>query len=423
MDLQYTPEDQAYRQRVRAWLAEHLPRKKLETLEERKAWHRQLYEAGYIGMGWPREYGGQDARPMEQAIVGEEMARVNAPAPVNGLGIAIVGPTIIHHGTEAQKRRFIQKILTAEEIWCQLYSEPNAGSYLASLRTRAERDDGEFVVDGQKVWTSGGMHSDWGLLLARTDPAAPKHQGISCFLVDMHAPGVTVRPLKQISGSEEFCEVFFDNARVPAEHLVGELNAGWQIAQTTLSYERGGNTLSRVSRHQATFARLLEVARTLKRDGRPAIEDPLIRQKLGRIYAEIEVLRYGSLRILSRLEKGLRPGPESSIAKLYYSELDKRIQELIQEILGPYGQLTSGLPAELALDESLPAYGEGGSWAYTFVWSRAGTIYAGSNEIQKNIIGERVLGLPKEVRADRTLAQQRAQAAQASAAQATGVEG
>ena len=400
MDLRPTPQDEAFRKQVQAWLAEHLPQQKLTTLDERKAWHRQLYAAGYLGMGWPREYGGQDARPMEQAIVGEEMARVKAPAPVNGLGIGIVGPTIIHHGTEAQKQRFIKKILTAEEIWCQLYSEPNSGSDLASLRTRAERDGDVFVVNGQKVWTSGGMHSDWGLLLARTDSTAPKHQGISCFLVDMHAPGVTVRPLRQISGSEEFCEVFFDNVRVPAENQLGELNAGWRIAQTTLSYERGGNTLSRVSAQQAEFARLLEVARTLHRNGRPASEDPVIRQKLGQIYAEIEVLRYGSLRILSRLEQGQRPGPESSVAKVYYSELDKRIQELAQDILGPYGQLTTGLPDDLALTPGA-AYGESGSWAYAFVWSRAGTIYAGSNEIQKNIIGERVLGLPKEVRADR----------------------
>jgi alkylation response protein AidB-like acyl-CoA dehydrogenase len=400
MDLRPTPQDEAFRKQVQAWLAEQLPRQKLTTIAERKAWHRQLYAAGYLGMGWPREYGGQDARPMEQAIVGEEMARVKAPAPVNGLGIGIVGPTIIHHGSEAQKQRFIKKILTAEEIWCQLYSEPNSGSDLASLRTRAERDGDVFVVNGQKVWTSGGMHSDWGLLLARTDPTAPKHQGISCLLVDMHAPGVTVRPLRQISGSEEFCEVFFDNVRVPAENQLGELNAGWRIAQTTLSYERGGNTLSRVSAQQAEFARLLEVARTLRRNGRPASEDPVIRQKLGQIYAEIEVLRYGSLRILSRLEQGQRPGPESSVAKVYYSELDKRIQELAQDILGPYGQLTTGLPDDLALTPGA-AYGEAGSWAYAFVWSRAGTIYAGSNEIQKNIIGERVLGLPKEVRADR----------------------
>ena len=400
MDLNPTPQDESFRQQVRQWLTDNLPKKKLETIEDRKEWHRKLYEAGYLGMGWPKEYGGQNARPMEQAIVGAEMARVNAPAAVNGLGIGIVGPTIIHHGTEAQKQRYIRNILTAEEIWCQLYSEPNAGSDLAGLRTRAELDGDDYVVNGQKIWTSGGMNADWGILLARTDQEAPKHQGISCFLLDMHAPGVEVRPIKQISGSSEFCEVFFTNVRVPAENLVGELNRGWQIAQTTLSYERGGNTLSRVSRQTAQFDRLLEVAKTLKRNGRPAIEDPIIRQQLGQMYAEIEVLRYATLRLLSRLEKGLRPGPDSSISKLYYSELDKRLQEMTQAILVPYGQLTEGLSPDLSLDGG-EGEGDGGTWAHSFVWSRAGTIYAGSNEIQKNIIGERVLGLPKEVRADR----------------------
>jgi alkylation response protein AidB-like acyl-CoA dehydrogenase len=393
-----TPEDQAYQQQVRTWFAENLPRKKLETLEERKAWHRKLYEAGFIGMGWPKEYGGQEARPMEQAIVGNEMARTNAPAALNGLGIGFIGPTIIHHGTEEQKKRFIKNILSAEELWCQLYSEPNAGSDLASLRTKAERDGDEFVVNGQKIWTSGGKDADWGLLLARTDPDAPKHQGITCLLLDMHAPGVEVRPIKQISGGAEFCEIFFSDVRVSADMIVGEMNRGWQIAQTTLGYERGGNILSRVTRMQAQFARLLEVVQVLQKHGRPAIEDPLTRQRLGQLISEIEVLRAAGLRLLSSLEKGHRPGPESSIAKLSYSEQNKRSQELIQEILGPYGQLLSGEPDDLAystddLDDT--------TWAFAFASSRSVTIAAGSSEIQKNIIGERVLGLPKEVRRDR----------------------
>lgn len=399
MDLSYTKEDLAFRDKVRAWLAANLP-KSLPTLEDRKAWHRKLYEAGFLGMGWPKAYGGQDARPMEQAIVADEMARVNAPAPVNNLGISIVGPTIIVHGTEAQKQRFLKKILTAEEIWCQLYSEPNAGSDLASLRTRAEDTGDHFLVNGQKVWTSGGHISDWGLLLARTDGAAPKHKGISCFLINMRQPGIEVRPLRQITGSSEFSEVFMTNARVEKEHLVGRLNEGWAIAQTTLSYERGGNALSRVTRALANFNRLVEATKRLRRAGGLAFDDPVVRQKLGRIYAEIEVMRYGALRVLSQLEKGEHPGPESSITKLYYTEMDKRFQELAQEILGPYGQLTEGGPEEFALDVD-SAVGERGTWAYAFLWSRAGTIYAGSSEIQKNIIGERVLQLPKEVRADR----------------------
>jgi alkylation response protein AidB-like acyl-CoA dehydrogenase len=398
VDLHMTPEDRAFQQRVRDWFAEHLPTKKLETLDERKAWHRQLYEAGFIGMGWPKEYGGQEARPMEQAIVGDEMARLNAPPALNGLGIGFIGPTLIHHGTDDQKQRFIRNILTADELWCQLYSEPNAGSDLASLRTRAERDGDEFIVSGQKIWTSGGKDADWGLLLARTDPDSPKHLGITCFLLDMHAPGVEVRPIKQITGGAEFCEIFFTNVRVSADLIVGEMNRGWQIAQTTLGYERGGNILSRVTRLQAQYSRLLEVAGALKKQGRPALDDPVTRQRLGQLAVEIEVLRAAGLRLLSSLEKGRRPGPESSIAKLSYSEQNKRSQELIQEILGPYGQIISGLPAELAyatndLDET--------TWALTFTSSRSGTIAAGSSEIQKNIIGERVLGLPKEVRRDR----------------------
>lgn len=400
MDLRFTAEDEAFRAQVRAWLAENIPAQKPRTMEEKKAWHRKLYEGGFIGMGWPKEYGGREARPMEQAIVGEEMVRASAPPGVNYLGIAIVGPTLIHHGTEQQKQRFVHNILSAEELWCQLYSEPNSGSDLASLQCRADIDGDEFVINGQKIWTSGGKDADWGLMLARTDRNAPKHQGISCILIDMHQPGVEVRPLKQITGSAEFCEVFFTNVRVPADNLVGELNTGWQIAQTTLGYERGGNTLSVVTQMQMGYNRVLEVAKALRVDGTRAIDDPLIRRKLGQIGAEIENMRYSSLRILSGMEKGLRPGPESSLAKLTYSELDKRIREMMLEILGPWGQVLHGAPGEYALGIDSEE-GDDQSWATAFLWARAGTIYAGSSEIQKNIIGERVLGLPKEVRADR----------------------
>ncbi len=409
MDLRYSQEDNEFRQQVRSWFEENLPKKKIESFEERREWHRKLYDAGFIGMGWPKEYGGQEARPMEQAIVGEEMARVNAPAGVNGLGISIVGPTLIHHGTEAQKDDHLKKLLTGEEIWCQLYSEPNSGSDLASLQCRGDIDGDNFIINGQKIWTSGAHNSEWGLLLARTDRRASKHNGISCIMVKMDDPGVEVRPLKQISGSSEFSEVFFSDVTVPADNLIGELNTGWRIAQTTLSYERGGNTLSRVSRLQTNLDRLLEVAAELRVDGTRAIDDPRIRQKIGQIYSEVEVLRYASLRLLSKLEKGERPGPEASVSKLHYSELDKRAQEMIQEILGPYGQQISGAD-EYAFDESDVPYGEADTWAYQFVWSRAGTIYAGSSQIQKNIIGERVLGLPKEIRADRIELAERAQA-------------
>jgi alkylation response protein AidB-like acyl-CoA dehydrogenase len=399
MDLRYSSEDLAFRDATRRWLATNVPAEEPATLEARRAWHRRLYEAGYVGMGWPVPYGGRGATPLQQAIVADEMAHSNAPPPINPLGIAIVGPTIIVHGTEAQKRRYLRKILTAEELWCQLYSEPNAGSDLASLRTRAEDRGDHFVVDGQKIWTSGGLIADWGLLLARTDSAVAKHKGISCFLIAMRQPGVEVRPLRQITGSAHFSEVFMTDARVERTDLVGRLGQGWEIAQTTLSYERGGNSLARVTRYAAAFHQLVKAVRTLQRGGRPLLEDPAVRGKLGRIYADLEVQRYAALRILSALEKGESPGPAASITKLSYSEFEKRYHELVQEILGPWGQVTEGSAADFAEVDS--SSGEPGTWATAFLWSRAGTIYAGSSEIQKNIIGERVLGLPKEIRADR----------------------
>ena len=400
MDLNYTPEDVAFRKSVRAWLEQNLPRNPIRTLEERRVWHRRLYEGGYLGMGWPKAYGGGDARPMEQAIVADELARASAPAPTNGLGLGIVGPTIVVHGTDAQKTRYLRKILTAEELWCQLYSEPNAGSDLAALRTRAEDKGDHFIVNGQKTWTSAGSIADWGLLLARTDPAVAKHKGITCFLINMRQPGIEVRPLKQITGSSEFSEVFMTSARVEKTDQIGRLGEGWAIAQTTLGYERGGRALARITSYASQYGRLVEVARRLKRHGRPLIDDPVIRQKLGRIWAELEVERYGALRTLTLLERGEHPGAGGSLTKLSYSEFEKRFMEMAMEILGPYGQLTEGAPEELRLEIDT-AVGEQGTWAYAFLWSRAGTIYAGSSEIQKNVIGERILGLPKEARADR----------------------
>lgn len=401
MDLRYTAEDEAFRAEARAWLAEHAPREPLRTVAEKKAWHRKLYEAGYLGMGWPKAYGGYARRPIEQAIVTEEMARANAPGSINWAGLGLVGPTLIHHGTDAQRERYIRNILLGDEVWCQLYSEPNAGSDLASLQCRAEIDGDEFVVNGQKIWTSTAPEADMGILLVRTDRDAPKHQGISYLIVDMHQPGIEVRPLRQVTGiADEFAELFFSDVRVPADNLIGELNAGWQIAQTTLSYERGGDTMGIVARARQSFERLLSIASAPRRDGTRQIDDPLVRQKLGQIKAEIEVLRYASLRILSAAEKGNPLGPESAISKLHYSEMDKRIATLMLEILGPYGLLTDGAPAEYAYHAD-GREDEHGSWPYVYMHPFAETIYAGSSQIQKNIIGERVLGLPKEVRADR----------------------
>lgn len=404
MDLNFTPEDLAFQARVREWFEANTPRHELLGLDERRAWIRKLHEAGYLGMGWPREYGGRNARPMEQAIVADEMARVNAPPAAIGLGVGIVGPTIIHHGTPEQKARFVPKMLSHEEIWCQLFSEPNAGSDLAALKTRAEDKDDHYEINGQKVWTSSGYLADWGLLIARTDPTVAKHLGISMFIISMRQPGVEVRRLKQITGGSEFCEVFFTKARVEKDHLIGGLNQGWQYTQTTFGFERGAGTLNRVTTHMMSLRRLLEYCRRLKKNGHAAIDDPLVRQKLGRAFVEIEVMRYAGLRILSRLEKGGRPGPESSIAKLTYSEFSKRFHQWIMEILGPYGNLTGGFPEEFT-DVAIRA-GRGSNYAEDFLTSKGGTIAAGTSEVQRNIIGERVLGLPKEVRTDRIEIQQ-----------------
>ena len=398
MDLNYSPEDRAFRDKARKWLEANVPTDDLKTLADRKAWHRKLYDGGYIGILWPREYGGGGGTPMQQAIVQDEMARIGAPPAANGLGVGFIGPTIIVHGTEAQKQRYLKKILTAEEIWCQLYSEPNAGSDLAGLKTRAEEQGDHFAVNGQKIWTSSGPIADWGLLLARTDPKSAKHKGISCFLINMRQPGVEVRPLKQITGHSLFSEVFMTNARVEKSDLIGKLNEGWAIAQTTLGFERGGNSLGRVTRYAIAFSQLVKAARTLKRNGRPLIEDGAVRSKLGRFYAELEVQRYAGLRVLSALNKGESPGPASSITKLSYTEFEKRFYETALEILGPWGQL---MTAREEFEEIDTSSGEPGTWATAYLWARAGTIYSGSSEIQKNIIGERVLGLPKEVRADR----------------------
>lgn len=404
MDLNLSPEDREFRDRTRRWLEANVPREELITLEARKQWHRRLYEAGYVGMGWPLEYGGHGLGPMKQAIVADEMARANVPAPINGLGTGFIGPTIIVHGTEWQKQRYLRRILTAEEIWCQLYSEPNSGSDLASLRTRAEDRGDHFVVDGQKIWTSSGHIADWGILLARTDPGVPKHRGISCFLFNMRQPGVEVRPLRQITGGAEFNEVFMTGARAERADLIGRLGQGWEIAQTTLGYERGGNSLGRVTRYKAAFDRLVAAARSLRRHGRPLLEDPVVRAKLGRAYAQLETQRYAALRVLSALEKGAEPGPASSITKLSYTEFEKRYYELCLEILGPYGQVEEGGGLEEFTLDVDASSGVRGTWAHAFLWARAGTIYSGSSEIQKNVIGERVLGLPKELRADRAKA-------------------
>ena len=389
MDLKFSPEDEAYRLRLRTWLAENTPTvaspyDQDAAFEYRRAWQRKLYEGGWVGIHWPKEYGGQGATLIQQAIYAQETTRARAPQPANGLGISIVGPTLIDHGTEEQKKRYIPKILNADEIWCQGFSEPNSGSDLASLQTKAVLDGDEFVVNGQKIWTSLGQYADWCILLVRTDSDAPKHKGITFLLVDMHTPGITVRPLQQITGHAEFNETFFDNVRVPRENVVGEVNEGWRTAMTTLTYERGISTLSTQVRMQQNLQAMIEYARTTRRNGHALSHDPLLRQKLAQAHIRIEVMLLNLYRGITTQLRGQPPGPESSLAKLYWSELDKWMQEVGMELQGPYAQLMHDSKYAIA-----------GDWQYNFLRSRAGTIYSGTSEIQKNIIGERVLGLPK----------------------------
>ncbi|MCS6805639.1 MAG: acyl-CoA dehydrogenase [Acidobacteriota bacterium] len=397
MNLNYTPEEEQFRHHVRAWLNEHLPRdwqqlaraqsKRMdEWMAFLKRWQRQLYEAGLAGISWPKQYGGRGATMIEQLILIEEMARAQAPNMLNiSIGIELVGPAIMHHGTEAQKQRYLPKILSAEEIWSQGFSEPAAGSDLASLQTRALVKDDSFVVNGQKVWMSWAEYSDYCILLVRTDPTAPKHKGISFLLVDMRSPGITIRPTKQITGEAEFSEVFFDDVVVPRENLVGGLNQGWNVAMTVLAHERGTSAIGYQVRLRTELDGLIRLTKQFERNGRPASQDPLLRQKLAQAYSEVEILKHNIYRAVTQIMRTGKPGPESSIIKLFWSEMDRRQKEIGMEMLGLYSQLVH--ESKGAIDD--------GWWPHAFLWSRAGTIYAGSSEIQRNIIAERVLGMPK----------------------------
>ena len=395
MDLSFTEEEERFRQRVRDFMKANLPEgwgtpgykgaAGEETMELQRDWTRRLHQAGFLGMAWPKEYGGQGASQIELAIFNEESARFRAPGPLNGLALILVGPTIMVHGTDEQKKRYLPKILSCEELWCQGFSEPNAGSDLASLRTRAELVGDEFVVNGQKCWTTQAQIADWCILMTRTDPAAPKHRGISYLLINMKSPGVTVRPLRQITGGHEFNEMFFDNVRVPRENLLGELHGGWRVGQTTLMNERGTSALAVWVRFRQTYQELVEMARTQTRNGKPATEDRTIRQQLAQAYVDLEGLRYVSYRTFSKILKGGTPGPEGSISKVLWSELNQRMNELALTLQGPTSQLVRHSTYAV----------EDGRWQFTFLRSRANTIEAGTSEIQRNIIAQRVLGLPK----------------------------
>ena len=393
MDFTFSDADEAFRSEFASWLEANLPKDHRESdfavefmageegdeWARRAAWHRKMHATGWIAIGWPRNYGGRGASLTQQFIYNEELARAGAPTLINGQGIGLVGPTLMHWGTEEQRQRYLPRMLAADEIWCQGYSEPGSGSDLASLQTRAVEDGDYFVVNGQKVWTSDAHHADMCFLLVRTDPDAPKHKGITYLLTDMHSPGVTVRPLVQITGDRGFNEVFFEDVRVPKKNIVGEKNHGWLVALTSLMFERRARDMTAIV-HQ-----LASLARTIARHGATAWDDSAVRQRIAQFAAEAYGIKYTGLRQLTRQLKGLPPGPESSIQKLAYSELNVRLQSFAAEILGPYSQLVYNAP--FAVDH--------GKWSYRLLAARGLTIAAGTSEIQRNIIGERVLGLPK----------------------------
>ncbi|MFZ0334817.1 MAG: acyl-CoA dehydrogenase [Candidatus Acidiferrales bacterium] len=393
MDLNLSGEERHFRDEFRAWLEANVPadwpawrEKPIEvSFPYLRSWQRKLYDGGWAAVSWPKQYGGRDATLMQQAIFWEEMARVDAPPMANALGLGLIGPTIIAFGTDAQKKRFIPRILGAQEIWCQGFSEPNAGSDLASLQTEARLDGGSYVVNGQKVWTSYGWIGDWCELVVRTDPDVPKHKGLTVLLVDMKSPGVEVRPLRQMTGESEFGEIFFRDVRVPLENVLGQVNDGWNVAIGTLMYERGSYGARLLPLFRRNIRRLIELSRAVQRNGKPAAQDALIRQKLAQCYAEVEIMRLNQLRAFSRISATGAPGPEGSIQKIFWSELNQRLQQIAQEMFGPYGQLLAGDPR--AIDHGL--------WSYGYLRSRGNTIEAGTSEVQRNIIGHFVLGLPR----------------------------
>lgn len=402
MDLNDTPEEAAFRAEVRAWLESNAERKSedeeegaAELFEERdesavlaeaRAWQRKKYDAGWAGLRWPKEYGGRGLGAIHEVIWNQEVSKYRAPEGVFLIGIGMAGPTIITHGTEEQKKKWLPPMLRGDEIWCQLFSEPAAGSDAAGITTRAVVDGDELVVNGQKVWTSGAHYSKWGIMTVRTDPDVPKHRGITFIVVDMESPGITVKPLKQMTGGANFNEVFFDDVRVPISNVVGKLNDGWRVAVTTLMNERvaigtggGGGGM----RH------LIEYLKKIDYMGRPAASDPLVRQEFAKLYELASVMKYTGYRTLTAISKGRPPGPEGSISKLLLVKFLAMEAALTARVAGPAGAL---------LGEDAP---DGGRWSRLMLSYPGLKIAGGTDEILKNLIGERVLGLPKEPRVDK----------------------
>lgn len=390
MDLRFSAEDEAFRAEARDWLTSRLegefavvrgrggPGDEHALFEERLAWEQALGAAGWNGIAWPREYGGRGLSLTQQVIFYEEYARAGGPGKVGIVGEGLLGPTIIHYGNDAQKQRFLPPILRGTEIWCQGYSEPNAGSDLANVATRAELDGDEWVIDGQKVWTSLAHWSQWCFVLCRTDRDAPKHKGISYLLVPMDQPGIEIRPIEQITGTSEFNEVFFSGARTARENVVGEVNGGWKVAMGTLAFERGASTLGQQLGFENELREIIAAA-----ERRGVTRDPAMRQRIAGVWAALRVMRYNALRSMTSLEGG-EMTPLTSVHKLYWATLHRAMGELAVDVLGPEALVADAAPYELSAAQRL------------FLFTRSDTIYGGANQIQRNVIGERALGLPPE---------------------------
>ncbi len=376
MDLTFSDAERAFRDELRAWLESHRPpaepRGEDEHFAWRRDWQRQLAAGGWAGVHWPQEYGGRGATVTQSAIFFEELARSGSPLPANVLGLLLAGPTLMQWGTPEQKERYLPPMLTAEEVWCQGFSEPDAGSDLAAVKTRAVRDGDEWVVTGQKVWTSMAQYAQWGMLIARTDPASAKHKGLSYFLLDMAQPGVEIVPLKQITGESEFNELFLEEVRIPHERLVGGEGNGWKVALTTLMNERAGLAFFLQVRLRQLLDRTVEAA---ARNG--ALEDPTIADRLADLHVRCELLRLTAYRGLTAIEKHGQPGPEGSLTKWMWSEANQLLVQLAIDVVGP-DALTAESP-----------------WGFELLRARGNSIEGGTTEILRNIVAERVLGLPK----------------------------
>lgn len=391
MDFSDSPEEAQFRSEVRAWFDKALPedwQSRLPTtaitdLDFARQWSREMYNAGYMGITWPKEYGGQGLSSAFQVIFLEEAGRYRAPGPLGVIGLGMAGPTILAWGTEEQKKRFIRPLLESEEIWCQGFSEPGSGSDLAGARTTAVLDGDEWVVNGQKVWSSFAHIADWCILVVRTDPSAKKHKGLSYLLVDMHSPGVEVRPLTQITGDPEFNEIFFTDVRVPKDSMLGNPGDGWMVAMTTLLHERGTLGFALTGHLDQMVSRLISLAQEPDERGHRKADEPLVRDAIAKAWIDLQALRYVNYRSLTELIKTGVPGPEGSIAKLHWSEANQRITKLAVELEG----LASQLDAEDGIWD--------GYWQYQQLRARGNTIEAGTSEILRTIIAERVVGLPR----------------------------